>query len=76
MVGAGGAAVGGRALVVVVGSGRVEASLAGVAAGAGANVVWHGELDREVGGVGEVERVAVEVAGLVEGRCCVNARYG
>ena len=42
-----------------------------MAAGAGANVVWHGELDREGGGVGEAERVGARysVVGADQARC-------
>ena len=46
-------------------SAGVEPSSAAVTACVGANVVGHCELDGEGCGVGEAERVAVEVAGLV-----------
>ena len=47
------------------GSAGVESSSSGVVAGAGTDVVSDGVFDCEVCSVGEVERVSVEVAGLV-----------
>jgi hypothetical protein len=47
------------------GSGGVEASSAGASAGAGPDLVGNGVFSCERGGVGQRERVPVEVAGLV-----------